>query len=699
LISIVDNEGGLTTLEIETGISLSLPTTQDDPVIVDGEAFSIFDGAREVIFETDTDGAVTPGRVGIELRTNMRLAEVTSAYAAAINGAGLNLTATASDANRVQLLGSNILSSVEPITSPLTVSGEIGVATGYGLRVPTLNGQPDGVLDGETFAIRRGAFQVVQFEINTGGGLQNPGHVPVNIPAGAGLDGIAEALVSAIGGAGLGLVPTNEGFGRVALNGDASYSVELTDTTLEVVGVPGQRGSVAVPISIAPENTAGEVAETLAAAIEANVSAGVETSVVGPRVILNGVIGVAGSGSLSLVTIRDRVGNLLQSNQVDGTTQFTIFLGAGFDYGDAPEPPYTSSQAEGGPRHAISEGLSLGATVTPDADAPPNNSDLDDGVVVSGRIFSGFDANFQIDVRSTTGDAVLDYWVDWNGDGVFAAAERGARLALGAGLSPGLNQISVTVPPAGSADDGRPLYSVAGEVFARFRLSSAGVDSPLGDAPDGEVEDHPLTIESNPFQNPVSRFDVNASGDVSPIDILQVINALNRSGGTAIQLDPLNPPAGPPYLDVNGDGQVTPIDALSVLNFIENNLLGGGGAGEGEGRSYLPSGGGVMASLGTAWGDASLAAGAWSSAGLRAEGESDRRGVSAGDRGAVPAEPESLERDTKLTGSAFDSAAELAVEDLLETLAADRAAETDKATGGRSDDFGALDAFFGKLSE
>ncbi|TVP98952.1 MAG: hypothetical protein EA381_11105 [Planctomycetaceae bacterium] len=61
--------------------------------------------------------------------------------------------------------------------------------------------------------------------------------------------------------------------------------------------------------------------------------------------------------------------------------------------------------------------------------------------------------------------------------------------------------------------------------------------------------------------------DVNGDGEVTPIDALQVINALARTDGTSIEL---TTPAGPsdPFLDVDNNGFVTPIDALKVLNAI-----------------------------------------------------------------------------------------------------------------------------------
>jgi hypothetical protein len=84
------------------------------------------------------------------------------------------------------------------------------------------------------------------------------------------------------------------------------------------------------------------------------------------------------------------------------------------------------------------------------------------------------------------------------------------------------------------------------------------------------------------FQNPGNRFDVNADGFVSPIDVLVIINLLN-SRGPSIPVQGL--PGPPDYVDVNGNNTVEPLDALEVINFI--NSRRGNGEGEGEGGSDL----------------------------------------------------------------------------------------------------------------
>jgi hypothetical protein len=98
------------------------------------------------------------------------------------------------------------------------------------------------------------------------------------------------------------------------------------------------------------------------------------------------------------------------------------------------------------------------------------------------------------------------------------------------------------------------------------------------------------------FQNPETPTDVDASGQVTPLDALLVINALNAIGSTSIDvLAARNATAegeasatiAPPFVDVNGDYQITPLDVLLVvndLNSADSRKIAAGG--EGEARAF-----------------------------------------------------------------------------------------------------------------
>lgn len=87
----------------------------------------------------------------------------------------------------------------------------------------------------------------------------------------------------------------------------------------------------------------------------------------------------------------------------------------------------------------------------------------------------------------------------------------------------------------------------------------------------------PITQSSAPWQNLPESLDVNNDGQITPQDVLIILNSLNEGGPRALQV----PFEGSHYLDVNGDGLLTPLDALIVVNELNNissvrELPGGG---------------------------------------------------------------------------------------------------------------------------
>ena len=64
------------------------------------------------------------------------------------------------------------------------------------------------------------------------------------------------------------------------------------------------------------------------------------------------------------------------------------------------------------------------------------------------------------------------------------------------------------------------------------------------------------------WHNATNSNDVDGDSNVSPLDVLTIVNYLNRVGSGPIATG--NPP---PYLDVDSDNFVTPLDALIVINF------------------------------------------------------------------------------------------------------------------------------------
>tara|TARA_R110002049_G_scaffold2750_10_gene22411 strand:+ start:25159 stop:41367 length:16209 start_codon:yes stop_codon:yes gene_type:complete len=673
-LNLIDLSGQTTTFEYETGLVMTINAATTGET-ADGFTLDVFDGSNTLLFELDNNGSVDPSRIGISIPQLGDADQIASAIANTLsNAAGLNLTVNV-DGNRVQLLGSSPLATVATNTTSITTAGQIGTSIGYGIQIPAEGARPAATIqDGQTFIVSRGSASSVTFELDTNNQVDTTGATAVRFSANATLDQIADAIVRAVGGAGLGLAPSNVGFGRVLIGGDANYSIDLTGSTLQQTEVPGAEATIPVVIPI--DQDASEVAQTIAAAIGTSGLAGVATSVVDTRVFIEGTGGVSGTGAVDLITIRDEVGNELQSNQANGRTELTIFVGSGFDYGDAPSP-YASLQSQGGPRHAVDPTLSFGPTVDADADAEVLDGDNDDGIVVASVLQAGFSTNVSININADAGRTFyVDAWFDWDADGQFEVSERLQFGSAGTGrsvLGVGTNTISVNVP----------AFAANGETYARFRLSESDSTGPTGDATSGEVEDVRLLIGSNPFQNPAGRLDVNGDGNVTPIDAFQIVNALNRAGGN-IDLSITPTPSGlPRFPDVNADGRVTPSDAFAVINALSLGTITGGGAeGEQIASNYVPTANGVFASSATVLGDRLMTPSTITSDPVTSDP-------------VATAQPEStIDDDEDKSTSVFDHASVVQLEGLMDDLAADAVQRQDDSS---EDSTSVLDRLFAQL--
>ena len=162
--------------------------------------------------------------------------------------------------------------------------------------------------------------------------------------------------------------------------------------------------------------------------------------------------------------------------------------GTGSDFGDAPDT-FGTLLASDGARH-LDTGPTLGASRDAEADGQPtatadgddaDGTDDEDGVTFPAVLLAG-DSSADVTVNASSA-ALLDAWADFNGDGTFSGASE--QIFTSHALSSGDNNLTFLVP----AD------AVAGDAFARFRLSTAGGLTPTGSAVDGEVEDYLVSIE------------------------------------------------------------------------------------------------------------------------------------------------------------------------------------------------------------
>jgi len=168
-----------------------------------------------------------------------------------------------------------------------------------------------------------------------------------------------------------------------------------------------------------------------------------------------------------------------------------LTLQTGYDFGDAPEPPYPTLLASNGPRHMLVQGIRLGALIDTEADGQPMLQSLgddivnlpdEDGVIFSSPVIPGQVAS--ITLLPSAINLFMQGWIDFNANGSFT--DPGEQILTNLVSTAGPNVVSFMVPP----------YAMTGQTTSRFRISSVPGLMDTGLAPDGEVEDHQVTIES-----------------------------------------------------------------------------------------------------------------------------------------------------------------------------------------------------------
>ncbi len=161
-----------------------------------------------------------------------------------------------------------------------------------------------------------------------------------------------------------------------------------------------------------------------------------------------------------------------------------------YDYGDVPDPMFPSYYANNGPRHLIGD-MWLGGWINGEVDSKQTDIDeWDDGVVFLGSsanhggpyempYVAGEWGAVQITVRGTPRQAAfVDGWIDWTMDGDWD--DSGEHCV----------DLAVPVPNVIIIEFYVPDETPAGDTWARFRLYPDDLDSYLGEASNGEVEDY-----------------------------------------------------------------------------------------------------------------------------------------------------------------------------------------------------------------
>ncbi len=180
----------------------------------------------------------------------------------------------------------------------------------------------------------------------------------------------------------------------------------------------------------------------------------------------------------------------------------STFVSPGADFGDMPVI-YESVSGVLNPAYHIVQPTATNVTVylgtnKPDADLDPTgstaaNSDdangADNGLTVTS--FGGYvSGNFSTTIKAvnTSGSPAYIYgYIDFNGNGVFDAAEKSTKVTVPSGS--GTQSFTITFP------SGFTYNRSSNTKFGRFRIGStdAEVSTPNGKASNGEVEDYALS--------------------------------------------------------------------------------------------------------------------------------------------------------------------------------------------------------------
>jgi uncharacterized repeat protein (TIGR01451 family) len=189
----------------------------------------------------------------------------------------------------------------------------------------------------------------------------------------------------------------------------------------------------------------------------------------------------------------------------DGEVEDYVVGIVGVDFGDAPDPTYATLLANNGARHSVDPSLPLflGSCVDTEGDGAPTagatGDDLADSTGDVGTCLGNDDEDGIVfpqplvacmaGMATVTANAngLLDAWIDFNRDGDWN--DTGEQIADDSALNGGVNPVGFVVP----------CSAVAGVANVRLRFSTMGVAGVTGLAPDGEVEDHQVTLRAADF--------------------------------------------------------------------------------------------------------------------------------------------------------------------------------------------------------
>lgn len=92
-----------------------------------------------------------------------------------------------------------------------------------------------------------------------------------------------------------------------------------------------------------------------------------------------------------------------------------------------------------------------------------------------------------------------------------------------------------------------------------------------------DESDKDVVSETQPIGGKFA-LDTNGDGSISPLDVLTIVNHLNRKVGGPVEDGAENDNQNNDFLDANADRSVSPLDVLMLINFL--NLRSNAGEGE-----------------------------------------------------------------------------------------------------------------------
>ncbi|MDZ4850413.1 MAG: tandem-95 repeat protein [Pirellulaceae bacterium] len=217
-----------------TGAALSVPLTtvgfrvpSQGPLpggVTDGQTFTVSDGNRTLVFEIDTDNAITLGNIRIDTSASSTASDVADRILQTIVASGLNISPTKVGTDSI-LLG-------------LSSSGSASVGTSQLLLV----GVSKNITDGQSLTI---TYQPLNSPVVTrtfefdNDGIVGLGNTSITISTSQTEEDLGTLLAQAINDAGLSLSPQHLRNGNIAVGGTPLHSILISPgTEIGLFGTP-----------------------------------------------------------------------------------------------------------------------------------------------------------------------------------------------------------------------------------------------------------------------------------------------------------------------------------------------------------------------------------------------------------------------------------------------------------------------------